>query len=174
MKPDYFDLRRCIGALSTSFSSRLGTGASQEYHRRFAIGVVEWRVLCHLAVEPWSNVIAMANSIGLDKSSVSRALTGMEARGLVEMRDGVRRRREAALTPAGMAMHHEVLPVARARERALLSGFSPTEVEQLLGFFHRLIGNLPMVEDDAQIRAGDQPPAGPREGSGAVRSNRSS
>ncbi|MFT3690984.1 MarR family winged helix-turn-helix transcriptional regulator [Paenirhodobacter sp.] len=165
MDQDRFDLQRCIGALSTSFSSRLGAGASQEYHRRFGIGVVEWRVLCHLAVEPWSNVIAMANSIGLDKSSVSRALSGMETRGLVEMRDGARRRREAALTPAGWTLHRDVLPVARAREAALLDGFSAAEFEQLLDYFHRLIANLPRVEEDAQSRAQD---------SGAALSSRSS
>ncbi|WP_199261349.1 MarR family winged helix-turn-helix transcriptional regulator [Paracoccus binzhouensis] len=154
MQSDRFDLNRCIGALSTRFSSRLGTGASQEYHRRFQIGVVEWRILCHLAVEPWSNVIAMATSIGLDKSSVSRSLAAMERRGLVEMRDGARRSREANLTAEGLALHHQVLPVARAREAALLTGFDARETEQLLDYFHRLIANLPKVEEDAQRRAG--------------------
>ncbi|MTH36614.1 MarR family transcriptional regulator [Paracoccus limosus] len=154
MSIDLFDLNRCIGALSTRFSSRLGSGASQEYHQRFQIGVVEWRILCHLAVEPWSNVIAMANSIGLDKSSVSRALAEMKTRGLVEMRDGVRRTREANLTAEGLALHHEVLPVARAREAALLTGFDAQEAQQLLDYFHRLIANLPKVEEDAQRRAG--------------------
>ncbi|WP_207101749.1 MarR family winged helix-turn-helix transcriptional regulator [Paracoccus shandongensis] len=153
MQSDHFDLNRCIGALSTRFSSRLGAGASQEYHNRFQIGVVEWRILCHLAVEPWSNVIAMANSIGLDKSAISRALAAMEQRGLVEMRDGARRRREANLTPDGLALHRDVLPVARARESALLAGFDAHETEQLLAYFHRLIANLPQVEEDAQRRA---------------------
>ncbi|MDT1063210.1 MarR family transcriptional regulator [Paracoccus sp. CPCC 101403] len=153
MQSDHFDLNRCIGALSLRFSSRLGAGASQEYHERFQIGVVEWRILCHLAVEPWSNVISMANSIGLDKSSVSRALSGMEARGLVEMRDAARRKREANLTEAGLALHRQVLPIARAREAALLDGFSDKEFDQLLSFLHRLIINLPKVEEDAQSRA---------------------
>lgn len=153
MDQNSFDLRRCIGALSTSFSSRLGAGASQEYHRRFGIGVVEWRVLCHLAVEPWSNVIAMANSIGLDKSSVSRALSSMQEKGLVSARDGARRKREMALTDAGWVLHHEVLPIARARETAVLQGFTAEEFETLLGYFHRLIANLPNVEEDAQNRA---------------------
>lgn len=169
MDQDHFDLRRCIGALSTSFSSRLGAGASQEYHRRFGIGVVEWRVLCHLAVTPWDNVIAMANAIGLDKSSVSRALSGMETRSLVVMRDGARRKREAALTEAGWALHREVLPVARAREAALLQGFSAAEFETLLDYFHRLIGNLPSVEEDAQTRASQD-----SDGNDAALSNRSS
>lgn len=153
MPPQIMDLRRCIGALSMSLSSRLGSGASQEYHQRFSIGIVDWRVLCHLAVEPWSNVNAMAQSIGLDKSAVSRSLSALEARGTVEMRDGPRRRREAALTPAGEALHAQILPVARAREAALLDGFSKAEFEQLLGFLTRLIGNLPAVEEDAQRRA---------------------
>lgn len=153
MDPDHFDLQRCIGALGTRFSSRLGAGASQEYHHRFGIGVVEWRLLCHLAVNPWDNGIAMAQSIGLDKSSVSRALSGMESRGLVTLRDGARRKREATLTDSGKALHRAVLPVARAREAALLEGFTPREFEQLLEFLHRLIGNLPRVEKDARSRA---------------------
>ncbi|HWL55239.1 MAG TPA: hypothetical protein VNQ78_01025 [Paracoccus sp. (in: a-proteobacteria)] len=153
MQSDHFDLNRCIGALSLRFSSRLGVGASQEYHERFQIGVVEWRILCHLAVEPWSAVIAMGNSIGVDKSSVSRALVGMESRGLVEMRDAARRKREANLTEAGLALHRQVLPIARARESALLSGFSNKEFDQLLDFMQRLITNLPKVEEDAQSRA---------------------
>lgn len=169
MDKDHFDLQRCVGALSTSFSSRLGAGASQEYHRRFGIGVVEWRVLCHLAVEPWSNIISMANSIGLDKSSVSRALTGMESDGLVTVRDGARRKREVALTAEGLDLHRRVLPIARAREAAVLQGFTAEEFETLLDYFHRLIGNLPHVEEDAQIRSAQD-----SEGSGAALSSRSS
>ncbi|MTH66484.1 MarR family winged helix-turn-helix transcriptional regulator [Paracoccus shanxieyensis] len=154
MQSDHFDISRCIGALSLRFSSRLGAGASQEYLQRFQIGVVEWRILCHLAIEPWSNVIAMANSIGLDKSSVSRSLSLMTERGLVTMRNGERRRREAQLTAAGLALHREVLPIARAREDALLAGFDTAETEQLLSYFHRLIANLSKVEEDAQRRSG--------------------
>ena len=153
MQSDHFDLNRCIGALSTRFSSSLGAGASQEYHQRFQIGIVEWRILCHLSVEPSSNVIAMANSIGIDKSSVSRALASMEKRKLVEMRSGARRTREANLTDRGLQLHRDVLPVARAREAALLAGFDAAETEQLLTFFHRLIDNLPVVENDAAKRA---------------------
>ncbi|WP_290690113.1 MULTISPECIES: MarR family winged helix-turn-helix transcriptional regulator [unclassified Haematobacter] len=147
-----FDLARCIGAITTSLSNKLSSGASHEYRRLFDFGVVEWRVLCQLAAEPWSIGAHLSNSIGLDKASISRSLSLLADRGLIEMREGDGRRREAALTEAGWAMHRQVLTVARAREAALLTGFSGEEVNTLLSLLNRLLANLPEVEADGARR----------------------
>lgn len=147
-----FDLARCIGAITTSLSNKLSSGASHEYRRLFDIGVVEWRVLCQLSAEPWSIGAHLSNTIGLDKASISRSLSLLAERGLIEMREGEGRRREAALTDAGWTMHRQVLTVARAREAALLTGFSETEVNTLLSLLNRLLGNLPEVEADVLRR----------------------
>lgn len=148
-----FDLGRCIGAITTSLSNKLSSGASQEYRARFDLGVVEWRVLAQLGAEPWSTGAQLSQTIGLDKASISRSLHLLEDRGLIRFRSAGGRRQEAALTSEGWAVHARVLEVARAREARLLDGFAPDEVDALIGLLQRLLANLPGVEADAVRRA---------------------
>jgi DNA-binding MarR family transcriptional regulator len=147
------DLNRCIGALTTSLSNKLSSGASQEYRASFDIGVVEWRILSQLGAEPWLTGAQLSHSIGLDKASISRGLRVLEDRGLIETRSAGGRRQEANLTRKGWAMHGRVLAVALARERCLLEGFTDSEVDSLVGLLHRLLANLPNIEADALRRA---------------------
>lgn len=151
--PQSFDLSRCIGAITTSLSNKLSSGASQEYRSRFSLGIVEWRVLSQLAAEPWSTGAALSQCIGLDKASISRSLGVLEERELIELRSAGGRRQEAALTRKGWAMHANILEVALAREAALLDGFSKAEIDQLVGLLQRLLANLPAIEADAAQRA---------------------
>lgn len=148
-----FDLGRCIGALTTSLSNKLSSGASQEYRARFDLGVVEWRVLAQLGAEPWSTGAQLSQAIGLDKASISRSLRLLEDRGLIHTRSAAGRRQEAALTREGWAMHGRVLEVARAREDRLLAGFTQAEVDSLVGLLQRLLANLPGIESNAARRA---------------------
>jgi DNA-binding MarR family transcriptional regulator len=152
-----FDLSRCIGAITTSLSNKLSSGASQEYRTRFDLGVVEWRVLAQLGAEPWSTGAQLSQTIGLDKASISRSLRLLEYRGLIQTRSGGGRRQEAALTGEGWAVHGRILEVARAREDSLLEGFAPGEVDTLVELLQRLLANLPRVEADAERRAAEAP-----------------
>ena len=158
-----FDLSRCIGAITTSLSNKLSSGASQEYRARFDLGVVEWRVLAQLAAEPWSTGAQLSQTIGLDKASISRSLHLLEDRGYICTRSAGGRRQEAALTREGWGIHARVLEVARAREARLLEGFTQAETDFLIELLQRLLANLPAVEADAARRGaepeGDEPPA---------------
>lgn len=165
-----FDLSRCIGAITTKLSNRLSSGSSQEYRARFNLGVVEWRVLCQLAAEPWSTGAQLSLAIGLDKASISRSLHFLEGSGFIRTRSAGGRRQEAALTSEGWSMHGRVLEVALAREACLLDGFSNDDLDHLVGLLQRLLANLPGVEADAARRAAAKPrryadsaPAHPRE-----------
>jgi len=151
--PPPFDLGRCIGAITTSLSNKLSSGASQEYRARFDLGVVEWRVLAQLSAEPWSTGAQLSQAIGLDKASISRSLRLLEDRRFIQTRSAGGRRQEAALTDEGWAVHGRVLEVARAREARLLDGFTPGEVDTLVGLLQRLLANLPVIEADAARRA---------------------
>lgn len=70
-----FDLTRCIGAITTSLSNKLSSGASQEYRARFDLGVVEWRVLSQLGAEPWSTGAQLSQTIGLERPRSAAACT---------------------------------------------------------------------------------------------------
>ncbi len=153
-----FDLNRCIGAITMSLSNKLSSGASQEYRVRFGLGVVEWRVLCQLAVEPWQTGADLSSAIGLDKGSISRSLALLSDRKLIQIRNGGGRRREVALTENGWRTHTDVLVVARAREACLLGGLDAEEVDMLVSLLRRVSGNLAHVETDAEARLAISPP----------------
>lgn len=155
-----FDLNRCIGAITTSLSNKLSSGASQEYRARFGLGIVEWRVLCQLAVTPWQTGADLSQAIGLDKGSISRSLAMLSKRALIQTRSGGGRRREVALTDDGKQMHRKVLLVAQAREARLLENFTAQETDTLIALLRRLSANLADIEADAEARLAADPPAG--------------
>ena len=138
------DLERYAPALLTFLANKLSRGASAVYRREFGVGIIDWRIMALLAIEPGIPASRICKVIGLDKGPVSRSLAFMAGRGLVAAAaDGQdARRRIVALTPAGRALHDRILAVALERERRLLSCLAPAEVEALLGLLNRLHANL--------------------------------
>jgi DNA-binding MarR family transcriptional regulator len=141
------NLTRYVPALLNFLSNKLSAGASQCYRKHFGIGVVEWRMLSMLAVESHITANRICQTIGLDKSAVSRSLQSLEVAGhirsQVDPKDA--RRYTVSLTDSGKALHQRVLKVALERERRLLSGLSDSEVDtliELLGRMHAQVSNV--------------------------------
>jgi DNA-binding MarR family transcriptional regulator len=158
------DLRRYVPALLTFLANKLSRSGSALYRRHFGVGIIEWRILAMLAVEPSIPASRVCQVIGLDKGPVSRSLALMERRGLVEIRADAAdtRRRLAALTPAGRALHDRILRVARERERRLLSCLSPAEQGVLVELLNRMHDNLGVVNQPLAIPPEAAPAAGAR------------
>jgi DNA-binding MarR family transcriptional regulator len=135
----------------------VSSSTSQVYLREFGIGVNDWRVLSHLALEPGCTAQTVSNELGVDKSVVSRSVRTLVDRGLVgvETTPGFRR---LYLTDAGVDLHKRVVPVALQRERLLLAGLDDAEVAQLLELLRRVHANLP------DLAAGDRAPRADRDG----------
>ena len=138
---------RYVPAFLTFLANKLSSGASSLYRERFGIGVVDWRIMALLAIEPWITAARICSVIGLDKASASRSVQLLEAKGLVQVRPGMGRGKpqELALTEAGDALHDRILAVALERERRLLACLSQEEVETLIDLLARLHQNLPAV-----------------------------
>jgi DNA-binding MarR family transcriptional regulator len=141
------DLARYAPALLTFLANKLSRGASAIYRRHFGVGIIDWRIMALLAIEPRIPASRICKVIGLDKGPVSRSIAFLVRQGLAtaESDGGDARRRIIALTPAGRALHDRILQVALERERRLLSCLSPDEVEVLLGLLNRLHDNLDAV-----------------------------
>lgn len=141
------NLARYVPALLNFLSNKLSSGASQCYRKHFGIGVVEWRMLSMLAVEDAITANRICQTIGLDKSAVSRSLQSLEVAGYIcsEVDSKDARRYTVSLTDSGKKLHGRVLKVALERERRLLSGLSASEVDtliELLGRMHAQISNV--------------------------------
>lgn len=143
------DLARYVPGLLTFLANKLATGASKCYRKNYGIGVVEWRMLSMLAVENDITAQRITQVIGLDKSAVSRSLQTLETAGYVSSKvDGKDARRyTVSLTPAGAALHREVLQTALERERRLLSGFSEAEIDTLVGLLTRMHAQVESVNE---------------------------
>ena len=87
----------------------------------------------------------VAERTAMDKVAVSRALARLVEAGRVSrsIHDNDKRRSVLGLTEAGWAMHDEVAPMARAREREVLDRLSEEERTWLVRILDRLMENGP-------------------------------
>lgn len=141
------DLDIHVPSLLNWIANKLGRGASAEFREKFDIGIIEWRIIALLAIEPEITAHRIVEVIGLDKGPVSRCVKNMQAKGLVQQapneKDG--RSQILSLTRKGADLHDAVLPAALERERRLLSVLSEEEIYQLVGMLNRLHAILPEV-----------------------------
>lgn len=138
------EVERYVPGLLTWLSNKLSAGASGLYLARFGVGVIEWRVMVTVAVEPRISGHRVSQVVGLDKAAVSRGIARLDRAGYLEWSGGGRFRL-AALSPSGWRLHDRIVPVALERERQLLHGLSAAEQDVLIGLLRRLLANLPRV-----------------------------
>ncbi len=133
----------------TILANRLSSGASRLYLEHYDIGIIEWRMMAMLALEPGVSPVRVCQFIGLDKGAVSREMRKLEGKGYITVEDDPEssRRRNLSLTPQGYALHDEVLRIALERERRLLKGLSSEEVQTLLSLLVRTTANIPFVNE---------------------------
>ncbi len=150
------DLARYVPALLVILADRLTSGSSTLYRRHFGIGTTEWRIVVHLAVEPWSSPQAIARWIGLDKAAISRSIRVLERRALVVVRPHPTDNRSyiLALTSPGRQLHDRIAGVALEREARLLSCLTTAEREQLIDMLNRMQHCLPSVNGPIDIPGG--------------------
>lgn len=141
------DLDNYVPACLTLLANKLSSSASALYRRRFGLGIVDWRIMGLLAIEPWIASGRIIEVIGLDKAAVSRSARFMIGKGLVECRfhGGNQRRQYFALTQRGIDLHDEMAKVALEREKRLLAVFSQDEQRTLVSLLTTMYARLPHV-----------------------------
>ncbi|MEX0760576.1 MAG: MarR family winged helix-turn-helix transcriptional regulator [Tistlia sp.] len=127
-----------------SVNNALSRGASQAYLARFGVGIVEWRVVSMLAIEPGIRAARICEIIALDKAATSRALQRLDALGYLEFETpGADPRRKAwRLNAAGYDLHDSILAVALERERWLIEGVDPEDLEAFLRVMRAMRRNV--------------------------------
>lgn len=138
------DYRMCdsVGYLLTRARSLIGHGVEQEVS---GLDITHAQASCLMALANGSarTVTDLGRELATDMGSVTRLLSRMEKRGLIERhrRDADRRVVDLVVTPAG----HEVVAKLPGVFCRVLSqqfrGFSPEEIETLRGFLRRMIDN---------------------------------
>jgi len=103
------------------------------YRQRFDLEIPEWRILATLGPVGACTAQDIVHETHTHKTRISRAITQLEQRGLIERvasnTDG--RELQLKLTKAGQRLYAQLVPLALERERALLACMTKT---QLRGF----------------------------------------
>jgi DNA-binding MarR family transcriptional regulator len=106
----------------------------------FGIPRREWRLLAVLGEAGQLQPSALATRAQLDRSRTSRALAGLQAKGLVQRQVVAHDRRLArvALTEQGRALHARILPRVAAINAAVLAPLADADVAALDGLLSAL------------------------------------
>jgi DNA-binding MarR family transcriptional regulator len=145
-KQIHLHLERYVPGLLLWLSNKLAGNASQVYRKQFGINIVEWRILSYLAVYKTGTGAQMSQLMGSDKAGLSRGSAVLQEKKLIKSRPGAGRNLEFTLTAQGKAMHDRVIRLALARQDALLTGLSKSQIDALISSLNVLLRNLPAVE----------------------------
>jgi len=128
----------------STVNNALSRGASQQYLKLFGVGIVEWRVISMLASDPGIPASHMCAAIYLDKSGTSRALKNLLQLKHVEFEAFTAdpRRKLWWLSPSGYDLHDQILEMALEREKKLLQGIEPEDIEAFLRVIRQMRHNV--------------------------------
>ncbi len=130
-----------ITTLMSQVVNAMRRSATLPYAQQFGLTVPEWRILALLAHAqrmPFAELVVQSTS---DKALVSRTLRQLEQRGLVALEaegSTPRKRLHCSITPEGLALHDQVIPVARKRQAAMIRLMTPEERRVVYGALRRV------------------------------------
>ncbi|MFD0886790.1 MarR family winged helix-turn-helix transcriptional regulator [Streptosporangium algeriense] len=119
-------------------SAALSRSAALRYRREFDVTLGEWRAIALIASDPTLTLNRLARRAGLDKAQMSRIVTKLTERGLVNRTAGSGRTSQLALTEAGVEVYRGLIQAANERDTAFLAVLSPEEREVLVRALDKL------------------------------------
>ncbi len=144
MTRDAFNLSDFLPYRLAVLSERISKRISRVYGEKYDLSLPEWRVIVHLSRCHRVSVREIHNCVNLEKPRVSRAVSRLEAAGLVVKEAGATDHRlvEISLTPTGWEVLDGIVPEAQAVEARLLGSLSDEEQAVLIALMERLHDEL--------------------------------
>lgn len=138
------DIQRYAPFLLNAVNGAWQRKTSAIYRSKFEIGILDWRVLSMLMIEPRITANRVCEAIRLDKAAVSRSLKSLHSKGYLafEASPSDERKRNWWLTEAGRALHDEILAIALGCEAEMVDGVMPDDMEAFLRVMSRFLSNL--------------------------------
>jgi len=140
MKTNLIDLPGFMPYQLAVAADVVGKRLARLYADRFGLSIPEWRVIAVIARYPGLSANGVAEQGALDKVQVSRAVSRLTERGLIERRvaETDRRRSELSLSDAGRAIYQEIVPLALKEEARMLDRLTADERQQFAAVLTRL------------------------------------
>jgi len=133
-----------LSVLVVRAANKLTTHSSNVLRSQYGIGAIEWRMLVMLTLETDISAARVSEVVGIDKSAVSRALSGLLEGGLVAARQSPRdpRRKTWKLTRKGKVLHDRIFVWARERDAAMLASTSDSDREAAKAVLRKIIASF--------------------------------
>ena len=147
------ELERFLPYRLNALAARVSNALAAIYEERFGLSIPGWRVVATLGQYGVRTARDIAAHGVMHKSTVSRAVVALEARGLVVRKSNPDDMREEllTLTKAGRGIYEALAPEALAFEARLVSALSPAERRTLLALLERLDRRARLLGETPQL-----------------------
>jgi DNA-binding MarR family transcriptional regulator len=142
------DLFKFVPFRLNRLAAEVSAALASEYQQRYGLDIPEWRVLATLG---FRNDACSAQYIShctrTHKSTISRAVTALMQRQLVERVENADDRREFRLrmTRKGRALYEELIPRLKRREQEILSCLTAQERKNFASALGKIEKSLDLV-----------------------------
>ncbi len=150
------DLFRFVPFRLNRLAAEVSAALSSEYQERYRLDIPEWRVLATLGFrEDACSAQYIAHCTRTHKSTISRAVTTLMTRQLVERVENEDDRREFRLrmTRKGKALYEELIPRLKRKEQAILSCLSAQERKDFAYMLGKIETSLDLVQTSGEASA---------------------
>ena len=148
-KGSKLDLFRFVPFRLNRLAAEVSSALASEYQERYGLDIPEWRVLATLGFRNEAcSAQYIAHCTRTHKSTISRAVTALMDRQLVERLENEDDRREFALrlTRKGKALYEELIPKLLRREQEILSCLSAQERKDFATLLGKIENSLDLVQ----------------------------
>jgi DNA-binding MarR family transcriptional regulator len=148
------DLFRFVPFRLNRLAAEVSAALSSEYQERYGLDIPEWRVLATLGFRNDACTAQyIAHCTRTHKSTISRAVTSLMTRQLVERVENEDDRREFALrmTRKGQALYEELIPRLKRKEQEILSCLSAQERREFALMLGKIENSLDLVQTGRDV-----------------------
>jgi DNA-binding MarR family transcriptional regulator len=150
------DLFKFVPFRLNRLSAEVSSALSAEYQARYGLDIPEWRVLATLGFRNDAcSAQYIAHCTRTHKSTISRAVTTLMKRQMIERVENADDRREFRLrmTGKGKALYEELIPRLLRREQEILSCLSAQERKNLAALLGKIEASLDLVQTSQEADA---------------------
>ena len=152
-KGSRLDLFRFVPFRLNRLAAEVSAAPSGEYQERYGLDIPEWRVLATLGFRNDAcSAQYIAHCTRTHKSTISRAVTALMTRQLVERVENEDDRREyrLRLTRKGKTLYEELIPRLLHKEQDILSCLSAREKKDFAMMLGKIEKSLDLVQTSEQ------------------------
>jgi DNA-binding MarR family transcriptional regulator len=153
------DLFRFVPFRLNRLAAEVSSALSAEYQVRYGLDIPEWRVLATLGFRDGAcSAQYVAHCTRTHKSTISRAVTALMRKRLVERVENADDRREYRLrmTRKGQTMYDELVPRLLRKEQEILNCLSAQERKDFARLLGKIEASLDLVQTstEAEVKEG--------------------